>query len=197
MLFIMVLQPRDMLVPGIDGDHDQVRRKSMLQPLGVKAAVVLPEHALECQRHEPFHLPEDLRRCKNPQYAGEFGRGPWTKQSVNKPLEYVHLSTALRPGKACNTQGHVCRAMMEVTPGQSGAHLELFATGKIAKVRRRFGEESLQDKYMSTQLHAFGLLEASPQLTPKIQAYNVTWQRVLGDLNKGNWMYATGHWRTK
>ena len=41
------------------------------------------------------------------------------------------------------------------------------------------------------------LLEANPELTAKIQAYNVTYQRVLGDLNKGNWTYATGHWQTK
>ena len=41
------------------------------------------------------------------------------------------------------------------------------------------------------------LLEALPQFIAKLQAYNVTYQRVLGDLNKGNWTYATGHWQTK
>ncbi|CAE7636660.1 unnamed protein product [Symbiodinium sp. CCMP2456] len=54
---------------------------------------------------------------------------------------------------------------------KSGGHLELFDNAKI--------------------------VQALPDFTAKLRAYNVTYQRVLGDRTKGNWSYATGHWQTK
>ena len=131
-----------------------------------------------CQRGRPFHLPEDLRDCKHPLYAGEFGRAPWTEKIVSNPLEpgcwnSTNMCSPFQCFPSCLTDENYTEMIKYWEPGRPGRRkIMVFQYGKVASTGIVKGLKLFADltaAHIHTAEHAKQWLQGLRVDVPEIQ----------------------------